>query len=46
MSVIGLAGGDASGESTAAALLQKLGAHAIDADRLGHRAREPGTPAT
>jgi len=42
--VIGLTGGIASGKSTAAALLEKLGAHAIDADRLGHRAYEPGTP--
>jgi dephospho-CoA kinase len=41
--VIGLTGGIASGKSTVAALLQELGAHNIDADRLGHRVYEPGT---
>ena len=35
--VIGLTGGIASGKSTVAGLLQELGAHIIDADRLGHR---------
>ena len=45
MVVIGLTGGIASGKSTAAGHLQKLGAHVIDADLLGHRAYEPGTRA-
>ena len=42
---IGLTGGIASGKSTAARYLGELGAHVIDADRLGHRAYEPGTAA-
>ena len=45
MLTIGLTGGIASGKSTAARHLGKLGAHVIDADRLGHRAYEPGTAA-
>jgi dephospho-CoA kinase len=44
MTVIGLTGGIASGKSTAAAWLQEYGAVVIDADRLGHRVYEPGTP--
>jgi len=43
--VIGLTGGIASGKSTAADHLKKLGAHVIDADLLGHRAYQPGTRA-
>lgn len=43
MIVIGLTGGIASGKSTAAELLKALGAVVIDADRLGHRAYEPGS---
>ena len=43
--IIGLTGGIASGKSTAARYLGELGAHVIDADRLGHRAYEPGTAA-
>jgi phosphopantetheine adenylyltransferase/dephospho-CoA kinase len=43
--VIGLTGGIASGKSTAAHYLRDRGAHVIDADRLGHRAYEPGTQA-
>ncbi len=43
--VIGLTGGIASGKSTVAGQLQELGAHVIDADRLGHRVYEPGTSA-
>jgi len=43
--IIGLTGGIASGKSTAARHLASLGAHVIDADRLGHRAYEPGTAA-
>jgi dephospho-CoA kinase len=41
--VIGLTGGIASGKSTVAGQLHDLGAHVIDADRLGHRVYEPGT---
>ena len=44
MIVIGLTGGIASGKSTAAEQLRKSGAHVIDADRLGHRVYEPGSP--
>src|SRR5688572_26919602 len=44
MTVIGLTGGIASGKSTAAAWLKDAGAAVIDADRLGHRVYEPGTP--
>ena len=43
--VIGLTGGIASGKSTAARYLEDQGARIIDADRLGHRAYEPDTPA-
>ena len=45
MLVVGLTGGIASGKSTAAKLLGKLGAHVIDADVLGHEAYNPGTTA-
>ncbi|MCZ6617673.1 MAG: dephospho-CoA kinase [Gammaproteobacteria bacterium] len=45
MTVIGLTGGIASGKSTAAEHLEKLGAYVIDADLLGHRVYEPGTVA-
>ncbi|PKN82537.1 MAG: dephospho-CoA kinase, partial [Chloroflexi bacterium HGW-Chloroflexi-9] len=44
MNVIGLTGGIAAGKSTAAELLREFGAVVIDADRLGHRSYEPGTP--
>ena len=44
MKVIGLTGGIASGKSTAAMHAGQLGAHVIDADKLGHRVYEPGTP--
>jgi phosphopantetheine adenylyltransferase/dephospho-CoA kinase len=44
MTVIGLTGGIASGKSTASEHLRALGAILIDADRLGHRSYEPGTP--
>lgn len=44
MKVIGLTGGIASGKSTAAAYAGELGAHVIDADKLGHKVYEPGTP--
>ena len=42
--VIGLTGGIASGKSTAAALLRQYGAVVLDADRIGHRVYEPGSP--
>ena len=44
MPVIGLTGGIASGKSTAAARLRELGAVVLDADRIGHRVYEPGSP--
>lgn len=43
--VICLTGGIASGKSTAARFLKDQGAHVIDADVLGHRTYEPGSPA-
>ena len=43
--VICLTGGIASGKSTAARFLKEQGAHVIDADLLGHRSYEPGSPA-
>lgn len=43
--VICLTGGIASGKSTAARFLKEQGAHVIDADLLGHRTYEPGSPA-
>ena len=43
--VICLTGGIASGKSTAARFLKERGAHVIDADLLGHRSYEPGSPA-
>ena len=43
--VICLTGGMASGKSTDARYLKELGAHVIDADVLGHRAYEIGSPA-
>lgn len=44
MKIVGLTGGIASGKSTAARYLADVGAVHIDADRLGHRAYEPGSP--
>lgn len=44
MTVIGLTGGIASGKSTAAQMLEGHGAVVVDADRLGHRVYDPGTP--
>src|SRR5262245_39040565 len=41
--VIGLTGGIGSGKSTVAAILGELGAHVIDADRVGHEVYLPGT---
>jgi phosphopantetheine adenylyltransferase/dephospho-CoA kinase len=45
MFVICLAGGIGSGKSTTAKYLASLGAHIIDADKLGHEAYMPGTKA-
>jgi phosphopantetheine adenylyltransferase/dephospho-CoA kinase len=42
---VGLTGGIASGKSTVARELAQRGARVIDADKLGHRAYEPGTQA-
>jgi len=43
--VIGLTGGIASGKSTVARMLEKLGAVIIDADQLAREVVMPGTPA-
>lgn len=45
MITIGLTGGIASGKSTVARELARRGARVIDADKLGHRAYEPGSQA-
>lgn len=42
--VVGLTGGIGSGKSTVGALLERLGARWVDADRLAREALEPGTP--
>jgi dephospho-CoA kinase len=42
---VGLTGGIASGKSTIARELARRGARVIDADKLGHRAYEPGSQA-
>ena len=41
--VIGLTGGIGSGKSSVAAILGGLGAHVIDADKIGHEVYLPGT---
>lgn len=41
--VIGLTGGIGSGKSTVATILAELGAHVVDADRIGHEVYRPGT---
>jgi dephospho-CoA kinase len=43
--VIGLTGGIGSGKSTVSQILTELGAVIIDADKVGHEAFKPGTPA-
>ena len=43
--IIGLTGGIASGKSTVARFLGDLGAHVIDADKLGHNAYISGSEA-
>ncbi|MDR3561724.1 MAG: dephospho-CoA kinase [Negativicutes bacterium] len=45
MRIIGLTGGIASGKSTVASLLEKLGACIVDADKLAWEAVKPGQPA-
>lgn len=45
MNIICLTGGLASGKSTATMFLQDHGAEIIDADKLGHRAYDPGSQA-
>jgi len=42
---IGLTGGIASGKSTVAAMLRRIGAHLIDADLIARDVVAPGTPA-
>lgn len=43
--VIGLTGNIATGKSTILEYMAEKGVHIIDADKLGHRAMEPGGPA-
>lgn len=45
MKIIGLTGGIGSGKSTVARFLAESGAVIIDADKVGHEAFEPDTPA-
>lgn len=45
MNTLYLTGGLASGKSTVVKHLAAKGAHVIDADRLGHKVYDPGTPA-
>ncbi len=45
MKIIGLTGGIASGKSTVAKMLEKKGAHLIDADKMAREVVEPGRPA-
>ncbi|MFQ3663619.1 MAG: dephospho-CoA kinase [Chloroflexaceae bacterium] len=42
--LIGLTGGIACGKSTVLAMLEALGAHTIDADRVTHELQAPGMP--
>jgi len=41
--ILGVTGGIASGKSTAAALLEELGAHVISADQIAREVVEPGS---
>lgn len=41
--VIGLTGGIGSGKSTVSAILAELGAHVVDADKIGHWVYRPGS---
>ncbi|HEY6009461.1 MAG TPA: dephospho-CoA kinase [Geobacteraceae bacterium] len=45
MHIIGLTGGIASGKSTVAAILQRLGVPVVDADQLAREVVRPGQPA-
>jgi dephospho-CoA kinase len=45
MKLVGLTGGIASGKTTVAAILERLGAEIIDADALAREVVEPGKPA-
>jgi dephospho-CoA kinase len=45
MMILGLTGGIATGKSTVAAMLEKMGAYRIDADRLAREVVQPGKPA-
>jgi dephospho-CoA kinase len=45
MKIVSLTGGIGSGKSTAAHILQDLGAVVIDADKVAHAVIEPGKPA-
>ena len=45
MKTIGLTGGIGSGKSTVSKTLADLGAHVIDADKVGHEIYLPGQPA-
>jgi len=45
MRVIGLTGGIGSGKSTVSQYLAELGAVVVDADKVGHEAFKPDTPA-
>ncbi|HOB91677.1 MAG: dephospho-CoA kinase [Bacillota bacterium] len=45
MVVIGLTGGTASGKSTVAGMLARMGAHIIDADLVARELQEPGSDA-
>jgi dephospho-CoA kinase len=42
---VGLTGGIATGKSLVASMFAELGAHIIDADRIGHELMAPGGPA-
>ncbi len=44
MKLIGLTGGIASGKSTVAAILRRLGAAVVNADELSREVVQPGTP--
>ena len=43
--ILCLTGGIAAGKSTVSMFLEEMGAHTIDADKVGHRVYDPGTQA-
>lgn len=45
VTILGITGGIGSGKSTASQILGELGAFVIDADKVGHKIYQPGTPA-